>query len=582
MNKILSVIFILILFAGFAVFDIKKKSTVKVLKVITASEIAVDKNKNNKIDSDEYFCIPDVEVFTSNLSKNQTNLQNKLNLTDIDAVKFGWLSDNFADETLTDKYVVIKPTHKKDYNCNWAEIIINGESYSKKLLTSGYGFQNGIKSPNFDNILKKAQKLDLVILNHKSNKYHKLDCSYGKAANDAIIIQKRQLSKDAKPCKYCHIENKSQKNLPKKSGSYPTIVSNGNIKLFLTDLTTKLKPDRNCTSLACKEVLQQINKSQNTIDIALYGWDNIPDVLNALKAAKMRGVKINIVYDNSKNSYYPETQDILKLADKKSGDSKETLMHNKFIIFDDKTVLTGSMNFSSTGFSGFNANTLVVINSKEAAKVYKQEFNQMLEGKFSNSKHVIKQSKIQLQNTNLTILFSPQNKAITNNIIPIINNAKDYIYIPAFVLTHSELSKALINAKMRGVDVKIIIDATGVHSTGSKIKNLREQGIKVKVENYAGKIHSKSIIVDSKYTIVGSMNFSYSGENKNDENMVIIQDEKLAQFYRGFFEYLWAKIPDKYLNRNVRAEGKDSIGSCYDGIDNNFDGKIDSQDEGCF
>ena len=135
---------------------------------------------------------------------------------------------------------------------------------------------------------------------------------------------------------------------------------------------------------------------------------------------------------------------------------------------------------------------------------------------------------------------------------------------------------------MRGVDVKIIIDATGVHSTGSKIKNLREQGIKVKVENYAGKIHSKSIIVDSKYTIVGSMNFSYSGENKNDENMVIIQDEKLAQFYRGFFEYLWAKIPDKYLNRNVRAEGKDSIGSCYDGIDNNFDGKIDSQDEGCF
>ena len=77
------------------------------------------------------------------------------------------------------------------------------------------------------------------------------------------------------------------------------------------------------------------------------------------------------------------------------------------------------------------------------------------------------------------------------------------------------------------------------------------------------------------------MNFSNSGENKNDENVLIIDDPVLARHYKGFFEYLWAKIPERYLKHNVRAESIYSIGSCTDGIDNNFDKKIDSEDIGC-
>ena len=102
---------------------------------------------------------------------------------------------------------------------------------------------------------------------------------------------------------------------------------------------------------------------------------------------------------------------------------------------------------------------------------------------------------------------------------------------------------------------------------------LRAVGAQVKIENYAGKVHSKSIIIDDKYVIAGSMNFTMTGENKNDENTLIIENERLAKYYRGFFEYLWSKIPDKYQKKGVRAEGKYSIGSCNDGIDNNYDGK---------
>ena len=42
------------------------------------------------------------------------------------------------------------------------------------------------------------------------------------------------------------------------------------------------------------------------------------------------------------------------------------------------------------------------------------------------------------------------------------------------------------------------------------------------------------MIVDDKYTIIGSMNFSNSGENKNDENLIVINDAEIAKFLNLF------------------------------------------------
>jgi len=139
----------------------------------------------------------------------------------------------------------------------------------------------------------------------------------------------------------------------------------------------------------------------------------------------------------------------------------------------------------------------------------------------------------------------------------------------------------LIAAKKRGVDVRIIIDALNASVEHSKHKELRNGGILVKTENYAGKMHSKSMIIDDKYTVVGSMNFSYSGENKNDENLLVIQNPQMTKAYKEFFLYQWDRIDDKWLKLNARAEGKDSIGSCSDGLDNNYDGLTDMEDPAC-
>ena len=63
--------------------------------------------------------------------------------------------------------------------------------------------------------------------------------------------------------------------------------------------------------------------------------------------------------------------------------------------------------------------------------------------------------------------------------------------------------------------------------------------------------------------------------------MIILKNPKAAEFYRKFFLYQWSRIPDKWLKYTPRAEGIDSIGSCTDGIDNNYDGYTDLNDTAC-
>ncbi len=582
-TKIFSIIIIL-LFAAFALFIYSKKQTNIVLNVLAPNVIQVDLNNNNIVDENETVCVMDAETFSTDLSAPPPEFAKDLNHSDVLAL--GYLADEFANNLLFLKPVKVKFTGKSNADCRFAQIYIDGDNYSDKLLHSGFASIKGnFDRESFNFNLQKARKLKLVILNLKSFKYHNTDCEYGLMSSDYALIPSKQLPKDAKPCKFCHVKKEHAQNLPAPK----SVISDGSIKIFLTDFTKKLKPDTDCNSDVCRAVLDNINNSKTSIDIALYGYDRIPKIENALKNAKARGVKIRLVYDMTTGDYYyKDTFRLVNLADVSKSDFVEgnslqtnKLMHNKFMIFDNKTVLTGSMNFSSTGLSGFNANAVALINSADIAKLYTAEFEQMLDGKFHDAK-----SKLDLPHKFITgdneisVYFSPCDKA-TQYIIPIIDSAKKYIYMPTFLITHAQITNALLRAKKRGVDVKIIIDANNTATRNSKHNILRSNGIPLKTENYAGKMHSKSMIIDGEYIITGSMNFSNSGENKNDENMIIIKNAKLAKVYAQFFEYIWEMIPDRWLTHNVRAESQDSIGSCTDGIDNNFDGKIDLDDAGC-
>ena len=363
------------------------------------------------------------------------------------------------------------------------------------------------------------------------------------------------------------------------------LILNANIyaKEFLYLQIPSDLPSKKINSPFGKKLLELINNAKYEIDFAIYGLRGQDTILEALKNAQKRGVIINGVVDSdAKNhNYYDDTKLLYKYFNIKS-DHQSYIMHNKFFIIDKSILWTGSSNISDTGTGGYNANNAVVIYNKQMANIYLEEFNQM----FYNKKFHIHKTKhtfynLKTKDSTISVFFSPKSNTYKNGIKQIIQNAKRYIYIPIFYITHSNLTQELIKAKNRGVDIKIILDATAAKNRYSKHKFLRANGIKVKVENFGGKMHCKSIIVDDKYFITGSMNLTKAGNTKNDENTLIIKNSKLAKQYKKYFLTLWKKIPNKYLYFDPSPESIYSGNSCYDGIDNDFDHLIDNKDKGC-
>lgn len=596
MKKHFTTLFLILLFVIFSVFITINGKTKTVLEVVTPTKIRIDTQEGNEnicIENTEAFSLEPTEEFYNKYSK-------KLKLSKTDMISLGYLSQEFAQKTLTNQNIQLNLSGRVTKDCDYATIQINGIDYKDILNNSGFGLENGkpVADEKFQKNLENARKLNLVILNHHSGKYHTLDCPYGNVAHDKIIIPEKQVPKDSKPCKFCH-QTKPKKFKLKKGVDIvklPQIPqpslnhSDGSIKILYTDFTRQLKPNKLCQSNACKELVNTINSAQNTLDMAIYGYQEVPAITSALQNAKNRGVKIRFVYDSyytPEQNYYKDNQIIINLADKSISDKTTSqtttnmIMHNKFIIVDNKTVFTGSMNISQTGLSGYDVNSIVIIHSKDVANLYTKEFEQMLNGKFHKQKEKLNlPNKFILGSSEIEVYFSPKDKAATR-INQLIANAKNYIYIPAFLITHNEISNELIKAKQRGIDVRVIIDANSINTRNTKHTLLRQNGILLKTENYAGKLHAKTMIIDDEYLIIGSMNFSNSGENKNDENTVIIKNSKLTKAHKDFFLYLWTMIPNKYLKQNARAEGSESIGSCSDGIDNNFNGRIDNGEVSC-
>ena len=121
-----------------------------------------------------------------------------------------------------------------------------------------------------------------------------------------------------------------------------------------------------------------------------------------------------------------------------------------------------------------------------------------------------------------------------------------------FFLTHNKISKALVDAKERGVKVRLILDVAQTKDAYSKHNYLREKGVDVKIESWGGLMHIKAAVIDKKHIVLGSMNWTLNGEKKNDENTIVINNSStLALQLSTLFEEMWNSNPNSWINKII-------------------------------
>ncbi len=93
-----------------------------------------------------------------------------------------------------------------------------------------------------------------------------------------------------------------------------------------------------------------------------------------------------------------------------------------------------------------------------------------------------------------------------------------------------------MEAKKKGVIVKVILDKSQRKNKYSLIHYLVSAGIQVWIDAKPAIAHNKILIIDGAEVITGSFNFTDSAQNRNAENLVFITDDKLAQEYTKYWK----------------------------------------------
>ena len=115
-----------------------------------------------------------------------------------------------------------------------------------------------------------------------------------------------------------------------------------------------------------------------------------------------------------------------------------------------------------------------------------------------------------------------------------IGGARKIILVQMYALTSRPLVTALVNAKQRGVDVRVIVDRRQFdedRSDTNAVDRLASGGVPVLVDTVPGLMHDKIMIVDTATVITGSFNYTWSAEHRNAENLLVIHDPVLASEY---------------------------------------------------
>lgn len=132
-----------------------------------------------------------------------------------------------------------------------------------------------------------------------------------------------------------------------------------------TSIHVYFSPDGGCTE-AINKVLDQ---ARQEILVQAYSFTSAP-IAKALLEAHKRGVKVQVILDKSqKTQKYSSATFLTNSGIPTYIDAKHAIAHNKIMIIDKETVITGSFNFTKAAEEK-NAENVLIIKNKALAKVY--------------------------------------------------------------------------------------------------------------------------------------------------------------------------------------------------------------------
>jgi phosphatidylserine/phosphatidylglycerophosphate/cardiolipin synthase-like enzyme len=138
---------------------------------------------------------------------------------------------------------------------------------------------------------------------------------------------------------------------------------------------------------ATEAVTDEIDRAKASILVQAYSFTSTP-IAKALLDANKRGVKVQAILDKSqRKERYTSATFLANSGIPTYIDDAHAIAHNKVMVIDNATVITGSFNFTRAAEER-NAENLLILRSKELAKLYAdnwqkhRDHSQVLESRY--------------------------------------------------------------------------------------------------------------------------------------------------------------------------------------------------------
>ena len=276
------------------------------------------------------------------------------------------------------------------------------------------------------------------------------------------------------------------------------------------------------------KIYNLIEKSNSSIHCAFFSIDN-KEIVNLLELKSM-DLDVKLVVDDSAYKKLNNLDFVHK-------DTTSQLMHNKFCIFDNNTVLAGSLNPTESAYS--DNNNMLIFSSMNIAAAYESEFSELWDGYFGKKSSIRKENKLfYINEEKIEIYFCPEDWC-TNKVLKELYAANSSIHFMTYSFTSKQIAELLAEKLVQGLEVNGIIEKSQKNAYW-QYDFLLNSSVKVILDKNSRLMHNKVFLIDNSTVITGSFNPTSNAEFNNDENLIIIHSPALAERYLKEFDYLYS------------------------------------------
>jgi hypothetical protein len=139
------------------------------------------------------------------------------------------------------------------------------------------------------------------------------------------------------------------------------------------------------------------------------------------------------------------------------------------------------------------------------------------------------------------VYFGPD-APMVETLVSLVRGAKHTIDVAVFTITDDRLADALIEARSRGIAIRVLTDDGKVEDEGSDVARLGAAGVQVVVDDSPHHFHHKFAIFDGERLVNGSYNWTRGADRDNRENFLVTEEPRLVRAYRDQFQRLWREL----------------------------------------